>query len=138
MPLRLFDPTKPIPWVHPAERDSDGKAKPDATIFYMIPLTEGKARTINTVFAADGKPATSDVNAWFKALFMECIVKIENALLPGFASPRTISGPDDLRQFWDCIPAEYCRPIYIALQNMKELDEGTTKNSVDSHALPLS
>lgn len=131
MPIRLINPDKPIKWVHPEERDKD-----NPTVFNIVALSEGAAREIRNEFI--NKSDKPDVNGFRMAMFLKAVKSIENVTMPGDSQPRSISAPEDIRMFLDCLPVESVGPIYEAIQNLTELDAGTIKNSAESPALPLS
>lgn len=133
MPIRLIDPSQPISWVHPSERGKD-----NPTVFKIVALTEGRARALRAQYIMGPDNKTPDINGFKMSMFLECVKAIENVTMPGDVVPRTINAPEDIRLFLDCLPVELVSPIYEAIQNITELDEGTLKNSVESPALPRS
>jgi len=97
-------------------------------VFHIVCLTEGKSRQIANEFL--GKvPNEQVVNHIQHAMFIECVKRIDNVLLPGETTPRSIYGLEDKQQFLDCFPAQYMGPLYVAMQNVNSLDEGAVKNS---------
>lgn len=122
MPIRLIDPKCPIKWVHP----QDDAASP--MVFHIVCLTEGQSRKIANQFLGS-VPNEQLVNHIQHAMFCECVKRIDNVVLPGESTPRSISGPEDKQQFLDCFPAQYMGAVYAAIQNLNKLDEGEIKNS---------
>lgn len=129
--LRLIG--EPVPWVHPTEREPGGEAKENATIFHILAMTEGQSRKLRAVALTKNEVTVSQLNRLMQEMFMACVVKIENIQLPGDSAPRTIEDLAGKERFLDCVPAEYMQPIYQAIQNLSDLDEGARKNSGASH-----
>lgn len=134
MPIRLIDPSRPIKWVHPNDRDSLGRPRAGVTVFNVVGLTEGKARELRLRFIVGPDVKMPDLIGFKSELFAACVKSIENVQLPGEAVPRTLSKPEDIQKFIDCLPAEFAGDIYEAIQNIAELDAGTLKNSDESPA----
>lgn len=130
MPIRLIDPSKPIKWVHPADKSES------PTVFNIVALTEGKARELRNMFITGPDVKAVDINAFHTQMFLQCVKSIDNVTMPGDTIPRTITAPEDIRMFLDCLPAESAKAIYEAIQNLTELDAGTLKNFDESPALP--
>lgn len=130
MVMRLIDPESSIRWIHPAEREDPA----NATVFHIIPLSEGVARKIKaahpTVVTQNG--ATMNENEIRHDIFLSQVVKIDNVQWPGSAESVTISDRKDRERFYDSMPAEYGMAIYAAIQNTGDLDEGDAKNFGDS------
>lgn len=138
MPIRLINPDKPIKWAHPQDRDVGGHPLPNATVFNIVALTEGKARELRSQFITGADTKAVDINAFKMEMFLLCVKSIDNVTMPGDSQPRSLNAPEDIRLFLDWLPVELVGPIYDAIQNLTDLDAGTIKNSVASPALPHS
>lgn len=130
MVMRLIDPEHPIRWIHPDERE---KPK-DATVFHIIPLSEGAARKIRaahpTHITLSG--ATLSEDEIRHDMFLSQVVRVDNVQWPGAAVLVSITEKADLERFFDSMPSEYGSALRDAIQNTASLDEGDAKNFGDS------
>lgn len=136
MPMRLIDPEHGVRWVHPDER-----GVPDATVFHIVPMTEGQSRRLLAAhqnIRSDGTLPQIDIDKFLSDLYLKNVIKIENVLWPRSAAPVTITSESDRLRFLECVPAGFMGAVYMAIQNLSKLDEGEVKNSSGSSGLPLS
>jgi hypothetical protein len=135
VPMRLIDPDKGIPWIHPDERGQEG-----ATTFHIVPLSEGQSRRLMAAHQniKDGGAPQIDIDKFLGDLYLKNVVRIDNVLWPGSTAPVMITSVEDRLRFLECVPAGFMGAIYAAIQNLSKLDEGEVKNSDGSSALPTS
>lgn len=119
--LRLIG--EPVPWVHPSERESS-----NPTVFYIKAMTEGQSRKLRALTLTKGELTAEQLNRLMNETFMVCVVRIENVLFPGETVAVTVEDQAGKERFIDCIPVEFMQPIYRAIQNLSDLDEGVRKN----------
>lgn len=129
--LTLIDPTKALDWVHPVERHPE--AKDTRMVFEISPLSEADSRALGaanpTTFSrSDGFTLSRD--ALMIEMFLRCVKRIRNVLMPGATERRTIETAEERKRFLSCLPAEFSAPIYEAIQNTAELEAGQEKNFV--------
>jgi hypothetical protein len=127
--LTLIDPSKALDWVHPIERHPD--AKETRMVFEISPLSEADSRALGaanpTTFSrSDGFTLSRD--ALMIEMFLRCVKRIRNVLMPGETVRRTIESADERKRFLECLPAQFAAPIYEAIQNTGELEAGQEKN----------
>lgn len=124
--MRLIDPEQPTSWIHPDER-SDPK---NATIFHIIPLSEGAVRKIMAAHPTriSGEGATMDEDEIRFDTFLSQVPTIEGVQWPGTSETVTITEKSDRIRFYDSMPARKSKAIYLAIQNTALLNEGDAKN----------
>jgi hypothetical protein len=126
MVMRLIDPELAMPWIHPRER-----ALPDtATVFHIVPLTEGVARLIRAAYPTriDENGATLNDEEIKREMFARQVRKIERVEWPGSHEPVTIDTKEDVLRFFDSMPTGWADEIFRAIQNTAVLSEGEAKN----------
>ncbi len=130
--IRLVDPSKPIKWVHPDEKDEKGKPLPNAMIWGLLPLTEKQSRAmyadIDMGALARGAIPKGEVDNAMLEMFADHVKFIHNVVLPGQGTPRDLTTRADLDRFLDCVPPGVMDKVYVAIQNLSALDDGAVGN----------
>lgn len=126
MVMRLIDPEQPIRWIHPIERDNPAHA----TVFCIVPLSEGVARKIKAAHPTriTNAGATMNEDVIRRDVFLSQVVRIDNVQWPGSPETVSITSVEDREHFFDSMPAQYGAAIYAAIQNTGDLDRGDVKN----------
>lgn len=130
--IRLVDPSKPIKWWHPDELDENKKPLPGALVWGLLPLTEKQSRTMFTdiplgVLSRGGAPK-GEIDAAMLDLFNGHVKFIENVLLPGTGTVKTLTERADLDRFLECVEPGKMDKVYVAIQNLSALDAGAVGN----------
>jgi len=127
--INLIDPSRPVAWTHPLEAEAP---RSERMVFYIVPLTEAVSRALGAAFPSTFERETGfslSRDELMSEMFVKCVKKIENVLMPGETNRRTLQGEADVRAFLDVLPAAVSGPIFVAIQNTAVLNAGQAKNS---------